>query len=97
MLLMAEAEMLLRRLEQGPEECALPFAPNAGPDGADVDYGKDQQQAQALRALHLMDEILDRLRIGEVALERGRRQEKVMADQPRNRFRLRRIEAEAGA
>ena len=80
MLLVAKTEPFLRGLEQGPKQGALPIVPHARTDSADVDHGQDQQQPQALGALHLANEILDRLWIGEVALERGRREQKVMAD-----------------
>ncbi len=60
MLLVAEAEPLFGRLEQGAQECALPLAPHAGANRSNIDHGEDQQQPQPFRALHLMDEILDR-------------------------------------
>src|SRR6185437_3106443 len=71
-LLVAEPEPLLRGLEQGSQKRALPLVPDSRADGADVDNGEDEQQPQSLRALHLACDILDRLRIGEVALERRR-------------------------
>ena len=97
MLLVAEPKPLLGRLEQGPQQRPLPLVPHARADGADVDHGQDQQQPQPLRALHLADEILDRLGVGEVALERGRRQQEMIADQPRHGLGLGRIEPEARA
>src|SRR4051794_8197484 len=42
-----------------------------------------------------MDEIFYRLGIGEVALERGRREEEMVADQPRDRLGLGAVEPEA--
>ena len=88
-LLVAEPKPLLGGLEQGPQQRPLPLVPHARADRADVDHGQDQQQPQPLRALHLADEILDRLGIGEVALERGRRQQQMIADQPRRPSRSR--------
>ena len=94
---MAQPQPLLGRIEQGPQQQPLPFVPHARPDRADVDDGQDQQQPQPLRALHLGDEILDRLGVGEVALERGRRHQQMMAHQPGDGLGLGRIEPEARA
>ena len=82
MLLVAEAEPLLGRFEQRAQQGPLPFAPHARPDGANVDDCQDQQKPQPLWALHLADEILDRLGIREVALERGGREQQMVAHQP---------------
>ncbi len=69
MLLMSEPQPLFGALEQGTEKAALPFVPHLGSDGANIDDGQDQQEPESLRALHLAHEILDRLGVGEVALE----------------------------
>ena len=55
------------------------------------------EQPEPFRALHLADEILDRLGIGEVALERGRGQEEVVADEPRDGLGFGGVETETGA
>ena len=96
-LLVTEAESLLRRLEQGPQKHLLPLVPHARANRANVDDGQDQQQPQALRALHLPDEILDGLRVCQVALERRRRHQEVMAHEPGDRLRFRRLETETRA
>ena len=96
-LLVAEPKPLFGGLEQRPQQGPLPVVPHARADRADVDDGQDQQQPQPLRALHLVDEILDRLGVGEVALERGRRQQQMIAHQPRDGLGLGWVEAEARA
>src|SRR3546814_10350770 len=58
------------------------FRPGAGPDRAYVDDGQHQEQPQPVRALHDGDEVLDGLRVEQVALERGRRHQQVVFDQP---------------
>jgi hypothetical protein len=70
-LLVAEPKPLLGGFEQGAQKRPLPFVPDAGAHRANVDHRQDQQEAEPLRALHLPCEILDRLGIGEVALESG--------------------------
>ena len=97
MLLVTEPKPLLGRFEQGAQQLPLPFVPHARPDRADVDDRQHQQQPQPFGALHLADEILDRLGVGEVALERRRRQQQVVADEPGDGLRLCRIETEARA
>ena len=91
-LLVAEAQHFLGRVVEFGEKLALPAVPHAGPDGANVDDGEDEQQAQPLGALHDLREIEDRLEVGEVAFEGGRRHQQVIAHQPRHRLGLRRIE-----
>ena len=68
-----------------------------GSDRANVDDGQDQQQPQTLGTLHLANEILDRLGIGEVALERGRGHQKMVPDEPGHGLRLGRVEPEPRA
>src|SRR3546814_20727150 len=97
LLLVAEAQHLLGRLEYLAQQLALPFVPDAGTDRPDVDDGQQQQQAQPLQALHPPDEVGDRLGIGEIALEGGRRHEEVPAHQPGDSFRLRFVQPAARA
>ena len=78
-----------------PKQLPLPVVPDAGADRANVDHGQHQQQPQPLRALHVRDEVLDRLGIGEVALERGLRQQQMIANQPGDRLGLGLVEPEA--
>jgi len=93
----AEAKPFLGGLVEGSQERTLPIAPDAGADRADVDDGQRQQQAQTLWALHLADEVVDRLGVGEIALERSGGQQEVMADEPGDRLGFRRVEAEPRA
>src|SRR5579864_2900192 len=96
-LLVAESKPLLGCLEKGAKEGPLPFVPDPGTDRPNIDHGQDQEQPETLRALHLSSEILDCLGIGKVALEGGRGNEEVMADQPRDGLGLRRVEPESRA
>src|SRR3546814_18907842 len=52
LLLVAEAQHLLGRLEYLAQQLALPFVPDAGTDRPAVDDGQQQQQAQPPQALH---------------------------------------------
>src|SRR5882724_962744 len=45
----------------------LPAVPGPGPDRADVGDGEDEEQLQPLGRLYLADEILDGLRVVDVA------------------------------
>jgi outer membrane receptor protein involved in Fe transport len=96
-LLVAEPQMLLGGIEQLAQQLALPAVPHRRADRADVDHGQDQEQPQPLQALHPPAKVGDRLGVGKVALERGRRHQQVPAHQPGDRLRLRLIEAEARA
>ena len=96
-LLVAEPEPLLGGIEQAAQQLPLPVVPGARPDRADVDNGQHQQQAQPLGALHRGDEILDRLGVGQVALEGGGRHQQMVPHQPGDRLGLRRVEPEARA
>ena len=69
-MFVAEAMPLFGSFEKCPQRRALPFAPYAGSHGPNIDDGQHQQKAQPLRALHLVREIFDGLRIGEIPLER---------------------------
>ncbi len=50
--------------------------------------GQQGQQPQPLEALHLGDEVGDRLGVGQVALERGRAHQQVLAHQPGDQLGL---------
>jgi hypothetical protein len=71
MLFVPKPEPFLCRLEQGSEQRPLPLVPDARADCTDVDDGEDQEQPQALRTLHLVNKILDRLGLCEIAFECG--------------------------
>ncbi len=97
LLLVAEAQHLLASVEQSAQQLALPAVPGARPDRADVDDGEHEQQPQPLEALHVADEVLDRLGVGEIALEGGSGHQEVPAHQPGDGLGLGRTEAEPGA
>jgi hypothetical protein len=52
------------------KELRLPAVPDSRTNRPDIRNGQDQQQAQPFRRLHLLDEILHRLRVGHIALLR---------------------------
>ena len=81
-LLVAEAKHFLGRIVQVAEELPLPVVPHIRSDGADIDDGEDQEEAQAFRRRDDLGEVEDGLEIGQVALERGRRHQQVIADEP---------------
>ena len=96
-LLVAEPKPFLGRIVKRPDQPPLPFGPDPRPHRANIDHGQDQQQPQALRALHQPHERIDRLRIGKVALERGVAEQKMMPHQPGDDIGLPRVEPEARA
>ena len=84
----AEAQALARRVVELAEQLALPAVPGARPHRANVDCGQDGKVAQALLALHLADEILDRLGVGEVALLRRVAHQQMVEHEPSNEVGL---------
>ena len=80
-----------------PQQRRLPAVPDAGPDGADVGHGQDQQQPQPFRGLDRGDEVADRFQVVDIALERRRAHQQMVAHQPRDRFRFPVIEAQPRA
>ncbi len=82
MALVAEPQLLFGQFVEIGEQLALPAVPDSRPDRADVDHGQHQQLAQPLEALHLGNEVEDRLRVGQVALERRSAHQQVMTHQP---------------
>ena len=66
----------------------FPAVPHAGADGADIDHGQDQQQAQPFRAGNGFSKIQDGLEIGKVTLEGGAAHQQVMFHQPGHGFGL---------
>ena len=94
---MPEPKPFLGEVEQGADEPPFPFGPDPRPDRPDVDHGQDQEQPKPLGAGDGRDEIVDRLGIGEVALERGPAEQQMVAHQPRDGLGLGRIEPEARA
>ncbi len=70
-LLVAQPEPLLGGVVEGPQQLPLPVVPGPRPDRSYVDHGQHQQQSQPFRALHRRGEVVDRLGIGQVALEGG--------------------------
>ena len=79
------------------QQLPLPAVENAGPDRTDIGDGQQQQQAQALGRLHDLDEILDRLGIGEVALLGDVRHHQMVTHQPGDGLRIALAEAEPRA
>ena len=72
-LLVTEPKPFLGRLEQGAKQGSLPLIPDPRPNRADIHHREREQQPKPLGALHLVNEILDRFGVGEIALEGGRR------------------------
>ena len=67
------------------QELRLPAIPDARADGADVGRGEDQQHPQAFGRLHHMDEVLDGLRIGDIAFLGRVAHHQMMANEPGHR------------
>ena len=84
------------RIERA-EQLALPAVPHAGSHGADVGNRQDDQQLQPLEALHDGAEVENGLEVVEIAHLRGLAHQQVIADEPGNRFRFRRREAQPRA
>ena len=79
------------------QQLPLPAVPRAGTDRADIDRSEDGEMAQPFVALHVTDEILDRLGIGQVAFLRGVAHQQMVAHQPRDHLGFAFGEAEARA
>ncbi len=75
----------------------LPAVPHLGADRADIRGGEHQEKLQALGRLHPLDEVADRLRVGEITLEGDAAHQEVPAHQPGDRLGLLIGEAEARA
>ena len=95
--LVAQPQSFLGGIIELAQKLAFPAVPRARPDRADIDRGEDCEIAQALEALHLAGEILDRLGVGEIALLRGAAHEKVMEHQPGDQFGLASVHSETRA
>ena len=85
---MAQAQALLGGVIELADQLALPRIPGARPDRADVDDGQQGQLAQALDRLDLLDEVGNRLPVGQVALLRGGREQQVIAHEPGDQLGL---------
>ncbi len=96
-LLVTEPEPLLGGIVERPQQLPLPVVPGPRTDRANVDHGQHQQQPQPLGTLHRADEIVDRLGVGQVALEGGGAHQQMVAHQPGDGLGFGRIEAEARA
>ena len=69
------------------QQLALPAIPHGRSNGADVRYRKNQQQFEALRALHDVGEIADCLGVANIATEGERSSSRGAAPQARQRSR----------
>ena len=94
---MAEAQAFAGDVVKLAQQLPLPAVPRAGTDRADIDRSEDGEVAQPLVALHMPDEILDRLGIGEIAFLRGVAHQQMVAHQPGDHLGLAFGEAEARA
>ncbi len=96
-LLVAQPQPLLGSVVERAQQLPFPLVPRPRPDRANIDHGQHQQQSQSFRALHRSSEIVDRLGVGKVALERRGGHQQVVAHQPRDGLGLGRVEPEARA
>ena len=85
---MAQPQHFFGRIIQFAQQLRFPAVPHAGADGADIDHGQDQQQAQPFRAGNGFSKIQDGLEIGKVTLEGGAAHQQVMFHQPGHGFGL---------
>ena len=84
-----------RDIVEFAQQLAFPAVPRAGADRADIDCGEDGEMAQPFLALHLADEILDRLGVGQIAFLRDMAHQQVVEHQPGDHFGLALAEPEA--
>ena len=79
---------------QFAQQRRLPPVPHVGTNGAGIGHGENQQHAQAFRRLHQGDEIAHRHGVVQVTLIGGAVHVQVVQHQPRDGFRLARVEPE---
>ena len=71
-------------MEQLAQKLPLPAIPDIGTHSTDIGGGEDQKQAEMLRRLHILDNVLNGLWILEIALEGICAHEKMKAHKPRD-------------
>ena len=94
---MAEPKPLLGGVEQGPQQLRFHSFQTPGPTARMSTTVRISSSRSRSGLCTCADEILDRLGIGEVALERGRRHQQMIAHQPGDGLGLGRVEPEARA
>ena len=94
-LLVAQTQNLFGRFEQFRQQLTLPAVPDARPHCADINDGQHQQQAEPLWRLHDAGKVEHGLEVRQIALERGRRHQQMLANEPGNGFGFSRRQPEA--